>query len=123
MANEETGDRNAKSFATFLASIEAGTINDDLSRKLRDLIGDMSNHAADYGAAKGKLQITIDFALDEKVMSVSTDVKVTPPKDKKGKDIFWITPENDLSRQDPRQRRFDFAGDKKGNVQTIPTTA
>lgn len=101
----------AKSFAVTLAALESGAFNDALSREVQDLVGDMSNHAAMFGGnAKGKVSINFDFTLKNGIFEITADKKVTPPKEKKSQSIFWADKDNNLTEENPRQRKFEFEG-------------
>jgi hypothetical protein len=99
----------AKSFAIVLATLEGGAFNDALSRESQELIGDMSNHAAIFGGnAKGKITINLDITLKNGIFEIIADKKVTPPKEKKSQSIFWADKDNNLTEENPRQRKFEF---------------
>lgn len=107
----------AKSFAVTLAALDGGAFNDQLSRELQDLIGDMSNHAMISGGhAKGKVSISLDIALEKGIFTISADKKITAPKEPKSNSIFWADKDNNLTEENPKQRRFDF---EEGNVAGI----
>lgn len=107
-----------KSFGVILAQLEGGAFNDQLSREVQGLIADMSDHAKVYGgSAKGKISLSIDVTLDKGVFEISAEKKITAPKERKSKSIFWADKDNNLTEENPRQRRFDFNGGD--NVEAI----
>lgn len=116
----------AKSFAVVLASLDGGAFNDKLSRDVQNLIADMSNHAQISGGnAKGKVAINLDLKMEKGIISITSDSKITAPKEAKSTSIFWADKDNNLTEENPKQRRFEFddgnvAGIRSGSV---PTTA
>ena len=108
---EKPMPEKAKSFAVTLASLEGGAFNDTLSREAQELIGDMSNHAAAYGGnAKGRISIALDITLKDGIFEINAEKKITPPKEKKSHSIFWADKDNNLTEENPRQRKFEFDG-------------
>lgn len=95
----------ARNFAAFLAQIEDGELHQALTDATRDLVAKLHEHARDVGGKpKGRIAIDIAFALDKGGMiEVTADFKLTAPKAVRGKSIFYATPENNLSRHNPRQ--------------------
>lgn len=95
---------SAKPFTTILAQLEGGALHEDLSDMVRDLSAKMSEYAANNGEAKGALTLTLSFKLDRGgVMDVVADAAVKAPKFKREKSLFWLTPGNNLSPENPRQ--------------------
>lgn len=109
----------AKSFALTLAALDSGAFNDQLSREVQDLIGDMSNHAMTTGGhAKGKVSISMEISLDKGVFTISADKKISAPKEPKSNSIFWADKDNNLTEENPKQRRFDFDDGKVAGIQS-----
>lgn len=93
-----------RSFNQFLSEVEDGELHGDLSKQLRDIVAALHDARAEGNSApKAKLTITFDFELDTDVIEIRGDMKVVVPKKKRGRSIFWATPENNLTRQNPRQ--------------------
>lgn len=70
--------------------------------------------------AKGKLVITLDiepggFAKDGRVNQfvIRPEVKITKPEHPQGKSIFFVTPDNKLTRNDPDQEELGFEEKEK----------
>lgn len=66
--------------------------------------------------------------LDDKIMEIKPEFSVKTPKVSRGRSIFFITPENNLSRQDPSQMKLDLdeARERKftgAAGSALPTTA
>lgn len=99
-----------------LNSIEGGAFHDDLSKAIRGVVGDLSDHRASHGGkANGEITIKLKFSLDEGMMEIRPDFTVKVPKVSRGRAIYFVTPENNLSRQDPKQipMDLDIARDKR----------
>jgi type I site-specific restriction endonuclease len=89
----------ARPFLDLLREHRNGVTHDELSQALQEVVAAVSTE----GKA-GKLQLTIAVKPhgDGAVM-VMDEVKVTVPKKTKGGSLFFVTPENNLARQDPKQ--------------------
>jgi hypothetical protein len=98
-----------RSFATFIADVEDGELHADLSRALQSLVAELhdARHVG-QSQANGKLTVTFDFALADGVVEVRADIATKTPKRTRGRSNFWVTPENNLSRRNPRQPDLPF---------------
>lgn len=124
MGDENPNSNQPKSFAVVLANLEDGAFNDQLSREVQGLIADMSDHAAVYGgSSRGKISLSIDLVLDKGVFEISAEKKITAPKERKSKSIFWADKDNNLTEENPRQKRFDFDGNNVERLGSKPATA
>lgn len=115
-----------KTINQVLASVEAGSFHDDLTKAMNQMIGDLADHAHSHGGnPSGEITIKLKFNLDGKIMEIKPDFSVKTPKVSRDRSIFFITPENNLSRQDPSQMKFDLdeARERKMSGSYIPTTA
>lgn len=109
-----------------LSGLENGAFHDDVSKALRGIIGDLTDHKLSHGGKPvGELTINLKFKLDENVMDIIPDYKVKVPKVSRGRSIYFVTPENGLSRQDPRQRtlELDEAREKRHVPSFVQATA
>jgi len=98
---------NPSAFNSFVAAIDEGRVHHDLSEKLRDLIGDMSNHKAEFGGAvNGEISVKFSLKLDGGYVEVTSKVEVKSPKKPSAKSIMWVTPENNLVGQNPKQQNL-----------------
>lgn len=94
----------ARNFAAFLALVEEGRLHGDLSDGLVELIAALQEAAREgNGKAGGKLVLSLSFKLEGAVIEVNGDCKFDLPKTPRARSIFWATPENNLTRQNPRQ--------------------
>ncbi len=118
-----------KTINQVLSSVENGAFHDDVTKALNEMIGDLADHAHSHGGKpSGELVIKLKFNLDEKIMEIKPEFSVKTPKVSRGRSIFFITPENNLSRQDPSQMKLDLdeARERKFtgvSGSALPTTA
>jgi hypothetical protein len=94
----------ARNFAQFLTEQEDGRYHAALTTALEEFL-DQLHEAAGLrgGQAKGKMTLVFDFEIDGGVVEVTADHSVKAPRLKRGKSVFWLTPENRLSRTNPHQ--------------------
>jgi hypothetical protein len=112
----------ARSFSTFLPLVENGQLHGDLSQELCNLVAELHTAARENaGKAKGKLALTLNFKLEDGVVEVTGDYTATLPKKTRGRSIFWATPDNHLTQQNPRQRDMfrDVTAGDAGQVRTV----
>ena len=92
---------NSRPFMDFLRQQRNGVTHDELSDALQNLVAAV----AEEGKG-GALTFTITVKPAESgdgAMLVTDDIKVRPPKRSKSASIFFVSPENNLVREDPRQ--------------------
>lgn len=98
-----------RSFSTLVAGLEGGSIHDDLTRAVQDIVAELHDTRQNQGGKpKGRLVLSIEFKLDSDVIEAVTDVKVTLPKQVRGKTILYATPDNNLTPRNPKQQEFGF---------------
>lgn len=95
------------------------------TRSIVDFFRDQRNGELDAEASKALQQVIQAVTTQEKkatltiiievepskgggMVVVTDDVKVKLPKQKRGATIFYATPENHLTRQDPRQQQLQL---------------
>ena len=98
-------DESPRSFSAFIAEIERGALNDDLSTELQQLVAALRDHAAAFGmkAVKGSLTLTLNLTLDRGLIELTPVVKVKTPDEKRNRAIYWPTDGDNLSPQNPNQ--------------------
>lgn len=92
---------SARPFADLLRDHRRGATHDELTEKLRELVAAVTEQNK-----AGTLTITIGMKPAGKAsgaFDVSFDAKVKLPKQDPGSSIFFVTPDNNLVREDPRQ--------------------
>jgi hypothetical protein len=96
-----------RSFSTLVTSLEDGALHAEITDEMKTLIADLQNHAAENGGKpKGKLVLTIDLKFADGVFDVQSDFKITAPKTTRRRTVLWSTPDNNLSRANPRQQEL-----------------
>ena len=95
----------ARAFHDFLREHRGGVTHDDISDALQTVVA-----AVVEEGKVGTLTITIKIKPLGKAdgLEVSADVKASPPKTTPGVSIFFVSPENNLVRQDPRQQSMEL---------------
>lgn len=104
------------SFSQLLTLLEDGELNAELSRLQHEVIEALANHAIDTGkVAAGGITLKLDFKLKEGVFEVNGDVSTRTPKAERRRSIFWSTPDNHLTPENPRQHKlFQDIGGSRG---------
>lgn len=91
------------SFSNVIAQIDGGMFEEELEGELRSLLEAIS------GTGKGG-EVTIKIKVKPKkshgAVEITGDVKTKLPEPERLSSVFFITPEGNLSRRDPRQREM-----------------
>lgn len=92
-------------FIKFLQEHRGGATEDEISEQIRDLVAAVSDERKG-----GKITITVEVKPIGKSdgFEVGVDIKASLPKVKPGVSIFFATPDNCLTRQDPRQQTMEL---------------
>jgi hypothetical protein len=100
----ETVPGVARNFSSFLVMVEEGRLHGDLTEGLRDLVAKIHDAAREgAGKAEGAVKLSLKLKLAGGVIEVIGDCKFDTPKAPRSRSIFWATPENNLTAQNPRQ--------------------
>lgn len=90
----------SRPFIDTLRDIEAGGLLDELSEAQHSLID-----AIRLTGKGGELTIKLAYKPDGNgQMTIKADVKVKEPALSRGTSLFFLTPEGNLTRRDPRQQ-------------------
>lgn len=91
---------NIRPFMDTLREAEYGHLLSDLGELQREIL-----HAVSETQKKGSLTITLNYIPEGhgQVSVAATEPKAVIPKTPRGKTLFFLTPETNLSRQDPKQ--------------------
>lgn len=91
-------------FTELVASIDAGALYATLQEDLTDIVAALRKRRAEgIQQPKAKLTLSLAFKFDGKVVDVVPDVTTKLPRPVNGRGVFWVTKDNQLSRQDPQQ--------------------
>jgi hypothetical protein len=93
----------SKAFAVFLQDLRDGRAHAELSHQLAELLAKVKE-TGKGGALK--LTIKIKPATrggDVDKVTISDAITIELPKPERGEDFFWLTDDNDLSRNHPKQ--------------------
>lgn len=101
-------DEGARSFAVIVQQVDEGALHGELSEQLHALTTYLSDYAEKYGCeAKGKLTLTLSLkAKSNGTVDVVGDVTKKEPKAPRAGSVFWVTPGNNLSPENPRQMKL-----------------
>lgn len=99
-----TPQARRQSFSEFLESLDYGAIADEATHELNELV-----HACTETGKAGEIVLAIKIKPTGKggQVELASDVKVKKPKPVRGTTIMFCTPDNNLQREDPRQRSLD----------------
>lgn len=91
-------------FSELLDSIDFGSLSDEATHELNELV-----HACTETGKGGELTLVLKLKPLAKggQVEIVPDIKVKKPKMPRGVTIMFATPENNLQREDPRQRTLD----------------
>lgn len=101
-----TEDTTVRPFADWLREQSSGQSHDELSEALYDLV----QRVRDTGK-KGQLIYTIEIGClkgDDTTLVASDAIKLKLPEHDRRTTFFFPDRNGNLSREDPRQMRFDF---------------
>ncbi|MBL4748432.1 MAG: hypothetical protein JKY17_06610 [Magnetovibrio sp.] len=94
-------------FSDALVIMEDGQLVSDLTETQRDLLAALTDCIQDGARrAKGTLTLKLDYVLEDGMFDIQAEVKSSLPKVKRGRTVLWATPENNLCRNNPRQRNM-----------------
>jgi hypothetical protein len=97
-----------KAFAVFLQDLRDGRAHSELSGLLEELITKVKETGKGGGLT---LTIKIKPATrggDVDKVTVSDMISLDLPKPERGEDFFWLTDDNDLTRNHPRQQSLEL---------------
>ena len=92
----------AEDFARFLGAFAHGSVNVQLTDKLREVIAACRNHGG-----KGAVTIKVGVAVKGDMASVTFNVKTSKPEPEAPGMIYFTTEDGNLATQDPRQLKLN----------------
>jgi hypothetical protein len=94
----------ANSFGEFVRFLEDGQLDAELTEALKKMASDMSHNAIESGGkAKGKVTLTLEFALEGRVFTIGAKHKVDVPEPKRPKSVMWSTKDGRFTPSNPQQ--------------------
>lgn len=107
----ETTDEGARSFCRMLEQLDDGQGSIHMSVELRDLMGQLRQHAVRTDRdAKGMLTLKLAFNVEPNgIVNVAYETATKTPKKKTGKTTLWLTRGDNLAAQNPRQQNLPLA--------------
>lgn len=86
----------------FLTQLENGHFMRKAGEELQTIVEALTEYQGKK-TPSGKLVLTFNLSYPGEVMEVTPDITAKVPKQPHGRNLFYPTPENNLSRTDPRQ--------------------
>ena len=97
----------AKAFAVFLQDLRDGRTHSELSGQLEELISRVKE-TGKTGGLTLKIKIKPATRGDVDKVMVSDQISLDLPKPERGEDFFFVTDDNDLSRNHPKQQSLEL---------------
>jgi hypothetical protein len=97
---------NARPFLEFLREQRNGRLHDELSDALQECVAATAEHGK-----TSTLTLTVQVkksSTGKSTIMVVDDVKTKLPKEERESSIFFVSPENNFMREDPRQHKMEF---------------
>jgi hypothetical protein len=99
-----------RSFIGFLARLEDGVLQKDLTEQLRGLVAAMHQQHRDAGGKPtARLTLALNFRLDGGIIEVQAVVTPVPPKPVRARSIFYRASDDLLSPNNPKQLDLGIA--------------
>lgn len=114
MSADETTARDdaegTRGFSFIIGQLGDGDLADEIARKQRKLIENLTGHAYHYKAnAKGRLTVELSFSVDDAgVVEVRGTVKTKEPPPKACKATLWATKGGNLTAANPKQGKLNL---------------
>jgi hypothetical protein len=98
-----------RTFAQLIAEHEDGRFQHAATEKLNDVIEQLVEAAGLRGGkADGSMTVTLKLSIDGGMIEINADMATKTPRLKRGKSIYWLTPNNQLSRSNPHQPELEL---------------
>jgi hypothetical protein len=96
-----------QAFSGFIEGLSRGSLNDEATDQLRELVKEMTRIAETSGGKpKGKLVLTINLMLDRGIMDVDPKLTVTRPTPVRARSVMYALADGRLSKNDVRQNEL-----------------
>lgn len=108
-AQPQQKPQDALNFSTLLDTLEDGQLRTDIEKALAEVITAMHKDAEEHGGVPtAAIAIAVQFRLDSGAVEVKADIKTKLPDQKRRRTILWTTPDNRLTKANPRQQQLPF---------------
>jgi hypothetical protein len=97
---------NSRPFFDFLREHRNGLTHDELSDRLQELVA-----AVQESSRPGTLTFVLKVSPATNhgnALLISDEIKLSKPKEERNTSIFFVSPENNLVREDPRQQKLEL---------------
>jgi len=93
-----------------IAELQGGSFGGQIADTLRSVV-----QAVDETGKAGKVTVTLDIAKSAGgTISIVAKVTDKTPEPKPDADVYWPTPEGNLARDNPKQRKLDLKAVDEG---------
>lgn len=110
-------DHDLKRFNTFIARLEDGALNEELSEKINLCVREIADACLDRGGThKATLTLKLSFQMNQKdkLVEISADINETLPKAPRGRvGMFFCDADGNLLRENPRQLTLEDELERK----------
>lgn len=116
----EWKQRHENPAALFIDTFDAGDLLTALGEEFRSVCSKVGEYQA-----KGTLTLTVSVKPYNSMLEFAAEVKSKPPLPEKHRGLYYLTPDGGISRNDPKQKEFDFKpgtsrGDRSAPSDTTP---
>jgi hypothetical protein len=114
---------SSRAFAIFLQELRDGRTHTELTTQLAALL-EKVKETGKGGELTLKLKVKpAGRGSDVDKIVIADSITITLPKPERGEDFFWLTEENDLSRNHPRQQSLELRDAKPSQPTTFKEVA
>lgn len=109
----------AQNIFEVLGQVRGGVVVNEASQALQDLIA-----AVRDAGRKGIINLSIVVepdSTDDRVITMTPDYTVRPPKKKRAKGIFFVRPDGSVTKEDPAQLEMQMERQRQG-IATLATS-
>ena len=100
---------DALSFNTLVSTLEEGQLHADLTRQLQEIVATLNNQVMEHGGSPtAALGLALTFKLENGAIDIHAEIKAKLPKEPRPRTICWTTPDNQLTRKNPKQQELPF---------------
>lgn len=105
---EAPKDEGPRAFAVLLQQIGDGELHDELGLRMQELVATVSQFSDRFQReGKGTLTLVLGVtALGNGTITIAGDIKTKTPSAKRAGSVFFRTPGNNLSVENPRQQKL-----------------